>query len=81
MRKRIILLAMTLTFVTGFAADSFAGGCKGWVKAVNGTTVTVVCADGAEIKAEGSAKIGVGHSVEVRGGKIVAAKYRVIEDC
>lgn len=81
MRKRIIISVVALVFVAGPAAVTFAGDCKGWVKAVKGTVVTVICADGTEIKAEGAARVGVGHSVEVKGGKIVTVKYRAIEDC
>jgi len=59
MSKKIISLAMAL--VASTAAASFAGACRGWVKAIKGTTVTVVCADGTEIEAEGAVKVGLGY--------------------
>lgn len=79
MSKKIISLAMVL--VASTAAASFAGDCRGWVKAINGTTATVVCVDGTEIKAEGAVKVGIGYSVVVKDGKVLTVRHRVIEDC
>lgn len=79
MSKKMISLAMALAFVASTAAVTFAGDCKGKVKAVDGATITVTCGDGTEAKGEGGAK--VGDSVEVKGGKIVAAKKKAIEGC
>ena len=58
MSKKMISLAMALTFVASTAAVTFAGDCKGKVKAVEGTSVTVTCGDGTEAKGEGVAKVG-----------------------
>ncbi|MFA7382721.1 MAG: hypothetical protein WC001_04665 [Desulfurivibrionaceae bacterium] len=79
MNKKMISLAMAMAFVIGTAAASFAADCKGTVKAVSGTSVTVTCADGTETTAEGTAKVGA--KVEVKGGKIAAAKKKAIEGC
>ena len=80
MSKKMISLAMALAFVVSTAAVSFAADCKGTVKAVAGTSVTVTCEDGSEAKAEGAAK--VGDKVMVKGGKIEAAKKKkAIEGC
>ena len=77
MNKKMISLAMAMTFVIGTAAASFAADCAGVVKAVAGTAVTVTCADGTETMATGAAK--VGDKVTVKGGKIAAKK--AIEGC
>ncbi|MCX5875611.1 MAG: hypothetical protein NT087_04820 [Deltaproteobacteria bacterium] len=83
MSKKMITLAMAmamaLAIVAGTAAVTFAGDCKGKVKAVEGASVTVTCGDGTEAMAEGVAM--VGDSVEVKGGKVVAAKKKVVEGC
>jgi len=79
MNKKLISLAMALIFLASTAAVSFAGDCKGKVKAVDGATITVTCADGTEAKGEGVAKIG--DSVAIKGGKITAAKKKAIEGC
>ena len=80
MNKKMISLAMALAFAVSTAAVSFAADCKGTVKAVAGTSVTVTCADGTEAMAEGAAK--VGDKVTVKGGKIEAAKKKkAIEGC
>jgi hypothetical protein len=79
MSKKMISLAMAVAFVASTAAVSFAADCKGTVKAVAGTSVTVTCADGTEAMAEGTAK--VGDKVEVKGGKIAAAKKKAVEGC
>jgi len=71
MNKKMITLAMALALVAGTAAVSFAVDCKGVAKAVQGVTVTVLCNNGTETMAEdsgkGSAKIGVGDKVVVKG--------------
>jgi len=71
-------LAMVVAFVASTVAVTFAGDCKGKVKGVEGTIITVTCTDGTEAKAEGVAKIG--DSVDVKGGKI-AGKKKVMEGC
>jgi len=81
MSNKMISLVMALAFVASSATVSFAGDCKGWVKAVNGTTVTVVCADGTETKAEGAVKVGFGYSVVVKDGKVLTVRHRAMEDC
>lgn len=79
MNKKMISLAMALVFLASTAAVSFAGDCKGKVKAVEGASITVTCSDGSEVKGEGVAK--VGDSVKVMGGKITTAKKKAIEGC
>jgi uncharacterized protein YraI len=80
MNKKMISLAMALAFVVSTAAVSFAADCKGTVKAVAGTNVTVTCEDGTESTATGTAK--VGDKVMVKGGKIEAAKKKkAVEGC
>lgn len=80
MNKKMISLAMALAFVVGTAGASFAADCKGTVKAVSGTSVTVTCADGKDVTATGTAK--VGDKVEVKADKIVApAKKKAVEGC
>lgn len=77
MSKKMISLAMAMAFVVSTAAVSFAAECK--VTAVAGTKVTVDCA-GAVSTVEGTAK--VGDKVEVKDGKIVAAKkQKAVEGC
>lgn len=77
MSKKMISLAMAMAFVVSTAAVSFAAECK--VTAVAGTKVTVDCA-GVVSTVEGTAK--VGDKVEVKDGKIVAAKKaKAVEGC
>lgn len=81
MNKKLITLTMVLAFVAGTAAVSFAIDCKGVAKIVQGATVTVLCNNGTETTAEdsgkGSAKIGIGDKVVVKGTKV----RKEIEGC
>jgi len=80
MNKKMISLAMALAFVASTAVASFAADCKGTVKAVSGTNVTVTCEDGKDVTATGVAK--VGDKVEVKAGKVAAAKKKkAVEGC
>ncbi|MDH5298332.1 MAG: hypothetical protein OEV91_04865 [Desulfobulbaceae bacterium] len=81
MNKKIMALALALALTFGTAGASFAAAaCKGAVTKVEGTHVTVKCADGTEVTVEGAAK--VGDKVTVKDGKLVAAKAKkAIEGC
>lgn len=74
--KKLVAMVMAMAFM-GITATSFAADCKGKVKAVEGTSVTVTCKDGTEVKATGAAK--VGDKVNVKDGKIEAKK--AVEGC
>jgi hypothetical protein len=77
MKKGIVSVVVALSFMVA-ATASFA--CDGTVKAVDGTKVTVTCADGKDVTAEGAAK--VGDKVTVTDGKIAAGKKKAaIEGC
>lgn len=71
MSKKIVSLALAMAFVATTAVASFAADCTGTVTAVAGTTATVKCDDGKEVKATGAAK--VGDKVTVKADKIEAA--------
>ena len=72
MSKKMIPLAMALALVAGTVTTALALDCKGVAKAVQGTTVTVLCNNGTETTAEnkGSSKIEVGDKVVVKGAKV-----------
>lgn len=81
--KKILAVVSALAFSLSVAGMALAGDCTGDVTKVEGTSVTVKCSDGKEMKAEGAAK--VGDKVTVKNGKIEAAKAapkkKKIEGC
>ncbi len=82
MSKKLVSIALAMAFVaTAAVAASYAADCTGTVTAVEGTSATVKCDDGKEVKATGAAK--VGEKVTVKGDKIEAAKKakKKIEGC
>ncbi|MFZ5776135.1 MAG: hypothetical protein ACOY3Z_11690 [Thermodesulfobacteriota bacterium] len=87
MCKKMIFLAVAMMFVAGGATAAMAVDCNGEAKAVQGNTVTVLCENGAETKAEvTSGTVAVGDKVAVKGGKIAAVKVekptkKKIEGC
>jgi len=83
--KKILAIAVMLTFVLGFVVSSYAGNVTGTITKIDGTKVTVKQADGKEVTVELKVgdKITIKQEVPKEKGKEGAApkKKKAVEGC